>query len=239
MYQPGQQPPGESDGISGPPECGTPLGRGPGGFAGSSDALAAVASGLAFLARVDAASLPVAEVADCLRELERAKSAHTAARAKLLAAFIAQAGYEADGHGGARPWLVWQTRITGGAADGALGWSRRLREHPAIADALAAREISESWARKVCGWTDRLPAEHRADADLILLAAAAGGADLADLHGLVEEIYARCAPPDKDGDEAFARRAVTLSTHFHDAGHLDGNLTPGAGLPRQARRPGG
>ena len=56
---------------------------------------------------------------------------HTAARARILAAFTAQAGYEADGHGGPKPWLIWQTRITRGAAEGALGWSRRLAEHPA------------------------------------------------------------------------------------------------------------
>ena len=62
----------------------------PGGFAGTSDALAAVSSGLAFLARADAASLPAAELADCLRDLERAESAHTAARARILSAFTAR-----------------------------------------------------------------------------------------------------------------------------------------------------
>ena len=102
MYHPGQQPSGEFTGTTGPPESGRPGGRGPGGFAGTGDALAAVASGLAFLARADAASLPMTEVADCLRELERAESAHTAARAKMLTAFTAQAGYEGDGHGGPR-----------------------------------------------------------------------------------------------------------------------------------------
>jgi len=205
---------------------GRPGGSGQNGFAGTSDALAAVASGLAFLARADAASLPVAEVADCLRELERAESAHTAARARMLAAFTAQAGYEADGHGGPKPWLIWQTRITRGAADGALGWARRLSEHPHIADALAVGDITESWARKICFWTDQLPAEHRAGADQILLGAGAGGADLADLSALFEEIYARCAPPDRDGDDGFTRRAVSLATHFQGAGKLDGNLTP-------------
>ena len=35
------------------------------------------------------------------------------------------------GHG-ARTWLKWQTRITGGAAAGAVGWVRRLAAHPAV-----------------------------------------------------------------------------------------------------------
>jgi hypothetical protein len=181
---------------------------------------------LAFLGSADAATMPAAEQADCLRALSRAESAHTAARARILAAFTARAGYEADGHGGPKPWLIWQTRITRGAAEGALGWSRRLAGHPHVAEALAAGEITESWARKLCSWSDRLPEQHRADADQILLAAAAGGADLADLHALAGEILSRCGAPDRDGDDGFARRAVTLSTHFRDAGHLDGNLTP-------------
>src|SRR5690348_18492052 len=119
--------------------------------------------------------MPSAELAVCLRELARAESAHTAAHAKVLTAFTAQAGYELDGHGGPKAWLVWQTRITRGAAADALGWSRRLAEHPHIADALTAGAITESWARKLCAWSDRLPAEHRHDADQILLAAADGG----------------------------------------------------------------
>ncbi len=41
--------------------------------------------------------------------------------------------------------------------------------------------MSVSWARQVTDWTDLLPVEARDDADVILLAAAAGGADLAGL----------------------------------------------------------
>jgi len=100
-------------------------GAGTGGFAGTSDALAAMEAALAFLARADAASLTVAEQAACLRGLTRVESAHTAAQARVLTAFTAQAGYELDGHGGPRAWLVWQARITRGAAAGALGWARR------------------------------------------------------------------------------------------------------------------
>ena len=87
----------------------------------------------------------------------------------------------------------WQTRVTSGAAAGAVGWARRLAAHPAVGDALAAGEISASWAREICAWTGQLPVGKQADADAILLAAAAGGADLADLAGLAEEMRRRCA----------------------------------------------
>src|SRR5690349_15546568 len=81
------------------------------------------------------------------------------------------AGFEDDGHGSARTWLKWQTRITAGAAAGAVGWTRRLSAHPAIAGALAAGDLSESWARQLCEWTGRLPEGRRDDADEILVSA--------------------------------------------------------------------
>src|SRR5215469_10798417 len=134
----------------------------------AADAVAMAQAALSWLAAADAGSLTTAEQADCLRALEQAGSMHTAARARVLAAFTAQGGHEDDGHGSARTWLKWQTRITGGAAGGALGWARRLAAHPAVGAALAAGEISESWARQICGWTDRLPVGKQGDADEIL-----------------------------------------------------------------------
>src|SRR6266704_3554437 len=135
------------------------------------DAAAMAEAGLAFLAAADTASLTTAEQAGCLRALERAESRHTAARARVLYAFTAQAGFEDDGHGSPRTWLKWQTRISGGAAAGAIKSMQRLAAHPAIAGALAAGEISQSWARQIYEWTDLLPGPNRADADAILLGA--------------------------------------------------------------------
>ena len=63
-------------------------------------------------------------------------------------------------------------------------WVRRAAGHPEVAAVLAAGEITESVARTICTWTDKLPQDCREDADAILLGAAAGGAEhisLADL----------------------------------------------------------
>jgi Domain of unknown function (DUF222)/HNH endonuclease len=194
------------------------------------EALAAVQAGLAYLNRLDAAGLPGRVQAQCLRGLARAESAQTAAQARLLGAFSASCAYEDDGQGSARGWLRWQTQITTGAADGAVGWMRRLAAHPGLAAALAAGRVSPSYARAMAGWTDLLPAEHRAGADETLLAAAAGGASLADLAGLAEEMRSRSAAPDPDGpdggDERFGDRRLRLSLTFGGAGRLDGDLTP-------------
>ncbi|HEY1620825.1 MAG TPA: DUF222 domain-containing protein [Streptosporangiaceae bacterium] len=198
-----------------------------GSFTGTGDALSAAVAGLGFVAVADAGSLPGAELADCLRGLERAESVLTAARARVLTAFNAQGVFEADGQQGCRPWLAWQTRVTKGSAAGSLGWMRRLAVHPLVAGALSRAEISESWAKRVCEWSDKLQPELREDADQILLGAAAGGADLADLSGLAEEMYRRSAPPDPDDpDDGFGDRNLTLDEHYRGAGKLFGDLTP-------------
>jgi len=201
--------------------------------ASAEEALAAVRAGLAYLNGMDAADLPGSVQAECLRGLARAESAQTAAQARVLSAFRAGSAYEADGQGSARMWPRWQTQITGGAADGAVGWMRRLAAHPALARALAGGMVSPSYARAIAAWTDLLPEARRPGADEILLAAAAGGVSLADLAGLAEEMRSRTAAPDGDGsdhggdEEGFARRRVRLGLTFGGAGHLGGGVDAG------------
>jgi hypothetical protein len=191
------------------------------------EAIAALHASLTYLTTAKAADLTADEQAECLRELQRAESIHTAASASLLAAFTAQAAYADDGQASPRSWLRWQTRITAGAAAGAVGWMRRLGTHRSVAAALAAGAISTSWARQICDWTEKLPGDSLDDADDILLSAAAGGAELADLGGLAEEMYRRLVPPDSDdARDGFTDRDLRLVTHFRGAGKLDGNLTP-------------
>src|SRR5215471_12824044 len=201
-------------------------GQPPAAPATAGEALSAISAGLDYLNAADVASLTTAEQAGCLRALEQATARHTAARSRVLAAFHAQDGCAVDGHGSTRTWLRWQTRISGGAASDAMGWMRRLSAHSAVADALARAQVSESWARAICAWTDLLPAGHRDGADQILLAAAAGGAELRDLGRLAEEIHRQTARPDTDGDDGFDDRSLQLARTFRGAGKLRGDLTP-------------
>jgi hypothetical protein len=114
--------------------------------------------------------------------------------------------------------------VTGGAAAGAIGWARRLSAHPLIGAALAAGELSESWARQICAWTDRLPLARRGEADEILAGAARGGVDLSGLAGLAQEMYERSHP---DGpDDLFDERYLRLGITFRGAGRAEGDLTP-------------
>jgi hypothetical protein len=209
-------------------------GQVPAAPATAAQAVAMVQAGLGWLATTDTAALPAAVQADCLRGLEQAQSMHTAAQSRVLRAFTAQCGYEDDGHGSPRTWLTWQTRTTRDAARRAMAWMQRLGAHPAVGEALATGKLSESWARRICEWTDALPEDVRGDADVILLGAAANGADLDDLGALAEELRKRCARPDTDGDDGFADRSLHLDTTFRGAGKLDGNLTPQCTAAMQA-----
>ncbi|MGO9192562.1 MAG: DUF222 domain-containing protein [Streptosporangiaceae bacterium] len=197
-------------------------------FASASEAMELAHAALGYLASADATAMAAGTQAQCLRALEQAHSMYTAARTSVLAAFTAGQGYCADADYSPRAWLVNRTRITKGAAVAYTAWVRRAAAHPEVAAVLAAGEMSESYARTICAWTDKLPEDCRPDADEILLTAAGNGMDLRDLAGLAGEIYARSLPgkPDEDRDQAFEDRSVRLEMTFGGAGVLHGDLSP-------------
>ena len=192
------------------------------------EALGMLKSAMSYLAAADATAMAAETQAQCLQALEEANSMGTAARAWILGAFTSGQGYSADADYSPRAWLINRTRVSKGAAVACTAWVRRAAAHPEVAAALAAGEMSESYARTVCTWTDKLPGDCREDADEILLRAARAGGDLRDLAGLFAEIYARSLPEDTGGnkDEAFEDRSVRLETTFQGAGVLTGDLTP-------------
>src|SRR5580658_3888447 len=193
-----------------------------------------IAAGFGWLAGADLALVPVSVRAECLRGLERVCSVQTAVQASVLSAFDYDGGYADDGAGSSRSWLLWQTQLTPGAASGAVGWMRRLRAHPAVAAALREAAVSSSWARQICDLTDPLPESARGDADAILLAAAASGAELADLAGLADQMRRRLAEPDRDPGPGFEDRRLRLQATLGEAGKLDGDLTPQCAAMLQA-----
>ena len=164
--------------------------------------------------------------ARCLRMLEQAHAVGTAARTSVLAAFTAGQGYSADGDYSPRAWLINRTRITKGAAAGYTAWVRRAAAHPGSIAAMAAEEMSESFARMICSWTDKLPEQCRPDADEILLAAARAGMGLRSWPGWPGRSTPGPGPPTRttDQDTAFEDRAVRLETTFDGAGVLHGDL---------------
>ena len=134
-----------------------------------------VESALGFLAAADAAGLPGEVQARCLHGLRAGRRDEHRGAGPVLAAFAGARGYCEDGDYSAKMWLFHQTRVTKGCAAGHVGWARRAAAHPRVIAALGAAQVSASWARSICDWTDRLPEECREEADEILLGAAGRG----------------------------------------------------------------
>ena len=196
--------------------------------ASTDEALAMLRAGMGYLAAADPTAMAAQTQAECLQTLEQIDAVETAARAWILAAFTNGQGYSADADYSPTSWLIHRTKVTKGAARGHLGWARRTVTHPQVVLALAEGAVlTESMARTICQWTDKLPADCRATADDILIAAARAGARKEDLAGLAAEIYARSLPEDDDNPEpAFEDRQVRVETTFAGAGVIAGDLTP-------------
>ena len=125
---------------------------------------------------------------------------------------------------------------------------RLLRAHPDMAAALAAKDISKSWALAIADWTRKLPAELRAETIRILVEAARAGASRDDLRMIAAVALEkwRASRPDAD-DDGFDDRYVQAGTTFGGAGRDPREPDPGMrrrgpgrlGGARQEGRAGG
>jgi hypothetical protein len=198
--------------------------------ASTAAALAMLEAAMGYLAAADPTAMAAETQVQALKGLERLDAVETAARAMILGAFNAGKSYRTDGDYSSRSWLIHRTRITQGAAAGHLGWMRRAIAHPEVIAALAAGDLpSESYARTICGWTDKLPERCRQKADAILIAAAKSGLDLADLAGLAAEIYSRSLPitaDDNEPDGELDDGSVRVETTFEGAGVITAGGPP-------------
>jgi hypothetical protein len=181
---------------------------------------------LVFLAGEGAAGLPAPAAADQLRALERTDAVGAALRGRLLAFFDSQDGHLADGQRTPRAWLINSLRVTRGQAAEHLAVQALARSHRVLHAALAEGwVITKSEALQLAKWTRPIPAEYRAEAEEILVAAARAGVDLRGLATICAEIRARTAERDPD-DDKHLDRGVSLDTTFDGAGVVHGELTP-------------
>jgi len=150
-----------------------------------------------------------------------------AAQTEFLRRFDAAGAHDGDGYGSSSAWLAAKTRISRKDARAAVRDMRRFAARPLLHDAVAAGEISRSWAEAITEWTKKLPAGMLPETDKILLQAAAAGADqddLATIAGLAIEKWRQQRP---DGDEdGFEDRYVRVGHTFGGAGAIRGDLTP-------------
>ncbi|HEY7260583.1 MAG TPA: hypothetical protein VH589_03755 [Trebonia sp.] len=128
-----------------------------------------------------AADLDAAACGQVLRVLGEVRAKFTAAHATVLGRFDAADAHDADGYGTSAAWLIAMAQMTLGDARTEVRQMRLLRSHPEMAEALAAGEISQSWAAAIAEWTRKLPAELRRETIKILVQAARAGASVDDL----------------------------------------------------------
>ncbi len=201
---------------------------------------------LGVLAGTDPAGQPAEALAEALRMLEQADAVGAAARGRLLEVFDAQDGHLADGQRSTRTWLVHCTRVTRGQASEYQAVQALAREHAVLLAALAEGDVlTKSVALQLAQWTRPIPADYRAKAEEILVAAARAGAGLRALAAICAEIRYRTAQPDPDDEnDRHLDRGVSFDTTLDGAGVLHGDLTPqcardGPGRAGRPVRPGG
>ena len=200
------------------------------------DALRMMNAGLDYLNGPGAGELDAAACGSVLRSLAEMQAKFTAAHALVLARFDAADAHDADGYGNSAAWLMAMADMTRGDARAEMRQMRLLRGHPEMAAALAARDISKSWALAIADWTRKLPAELRAETIRILVQAAQAGARRwmtcgSSLAVALEKW--RASRPDAD-DDGFDDRYVQAGTTFGGAGIIRGNLTPECAAAVQA-----
>ena len=193
------------------------------------DALRLAEMALDFLNSPAAAELPGSACGDTLTVLGDLRGRLAAAHASFLRRFDAANAHDGDGYGSSSAWLAAKGRMTKRDALAAVRQMRQFSQRPALHDAIAAGDMSLSWAEAVARWTRKLPGEMRAGTDKIIVEAAAAGASLGDLTDIAAAAIERWRStlPDPADDFDFRDRHVRLGVTFGGAGVIRGDLSPG------------
>jgi hypothetical protein len=179
-----------------------------------------------------------AALGEVLQALAGIDAKHAAARMRFVSRFDANGCHDSDGYPTTASWMAGRTKTVLARARAEVRQARLMTgAHPGLAAAMAAGDLSPSWAAGIVGWTEKLPAEIRAETDRILTEAAAAGADYGDLKIIAtaaSEAY-RGQQPDPDNDDArFDERSVRVDTTIDGAGRITGDLTPECAAAVQA-----
>ena len=212
-----------------------------GSFGSVAEALRMTRAGLDYLNARAAGEVEAAGSGEVLTSLGEIQAKFTAAHATVLARFDAGDAHNADGYGTSARWLEAMAQMAPRDAKAAVRQMRALGKHRCLEEALAAGEISASWAGQILTWVSKLPAQLRHDDDAIagiieiLVRAAASGASLEDLQALLGRVLAlwRAGHPDTD-DDRFGDRYVQVASTVDGAGTLRGDLTPECAAAVQA-----
>jgi hypothetical protein len=111
-------------------------------FGSVAEALRMANATMDYLNGPEAADLDPAACGSVLRSLAAVRAKFTAAHASVLARFDAADAHDSDGYGTSASWLDAMANMTRPDAKAEVRQMRLLRDHPALAAALAAADIS-------------------------------------------------------------------------------------------------
>src|ERR1700733_7596914 len=127
--------------------CGDSDQAGGSGTPGSvAEALRMAGAGLAYLNSTAGNELGPAALGEVLTALGDLQGRLAAAHAAFLRRFDAANAHDADGYGSASAWLAGKGRMTKRDALAAVKQMRQLSQRPGLHEAVAAGDISMSWA---------------------------------------------------------------------------------------------
>ena len=131
------------------------------GAAACAEALRMAGAGLDYLNSPQATNWIPALIGEVLTALGDLQGKLAAAHATFLRRFDAADAHDADGYGSSSAWLAAKGRMTRRDARAAVRQMRQFGERPGLHDAVAAGDLSQSWADAIARWTRKLPAEMR------------------------------------------------------------------------------
>jgi len=129
--------------------CATGEGHAVAAFGSAADAVRVAGAAVDYLNSGPVAGLSGPACGELLVALGEVQGKLSAAYAGLLRRFDAANGHDADGYGSTSAWLAARGQLTRKDARAAMREMRRLGERPRLDAALAAGEITRSWALAV------------------------------------------------------------------------------------------
>lgn len=201
----------------------------------SADAHGLLSAGLSALAEQQPGELDGVALAEQLTELHRLSSVLAAQIVRRVAVFHTRGDAAAEGMTSTSAFLSYRLRMTRAEARQAVVTATRLTGLPGTAEAFAAGEISARHAGVLCDGAERIGVELLADAEPILLAAAAA-VDPGRLRQIVRHLRYVVDVDGQDAEAAadFGKRGLYASTTFDGMIAVDGLLDPDTGAALMA-----
>jgi hypothetical protein len=196
---------------------------------GYEEAVAKLRSSVDALLAVDPADASDAELSEALVSLHRERQRLEAAQARLTAAWDARMVWADDDARSGAAWIAYRCKTPPQDAGGQVRLARRLRDLPAVEEALAAGEIGVAHARRLAQAAKRAPQVFARDEGLLLehartlrftafLRAVAYWEQLADADGV-----------ETDAIKEHESRSLHLSGTWRGRWRLDGRGDPVGG----------